>query len=395
MKKHLQNIGIDGKKVVLRSDFNVPIKGGKILDSNKIDLSLETIKYLLEHNCSIVILSHFGRVKTEDDKRNNTLLPVADYLSKTLNTNVMFSTDTRSIALDNAVASMKPKEILLLENTRFEDISGNLESGNDAQLAAYWASLGEIFVMDAFASAHRAHASTVGITKFLPSCMGFLMQKELDMLEKLTVNLEKPFTVMMGGAKIEDKLELLDALVPRCDYLLLSGGLANTCLKALGFYVASSLVSNDPDILEKIKTLMLNNRNKIMLPLDAIVGNTYNKDYADYKLINEIETDDVIYDIGMKTIDKYKTAIDASKTIFVNGTVGMYEDTKFANGTREVLNVLAKCSATVVIGGGDSVSAVTNLGFKGKFANICSGGGATLEYLVKASLPGIDAIEEE
>jgi len=393
MKKRLQDMEINNKKIVLRCDFNVPIKDGKILDTNKIDKSLETINYLLDKNCSIVILSHFGKVKKESDKKKNTLEPVYNYLNSVLgDIDIRFSSDTRSVNVDKVVASMKQKEILLLENTRYEDIPDNLESGNHPQLASYWASLGDVFVMDAFASAHRSHASTVGIAKYIPSCIGLLVQKEIEMLDNLVLEPKKPFTLIMGGAKIEDKLDLLDALVPRCDNLLLSGCLANTCLKALGFNVASSLVSKDENIISKMKQLMLDNKDKIILPLDAIVGSTYNSNLAEYRLIDRIETDEIIYDIGIKTIDRFKDVINNSKTVFINGTVGLYEDWKFANGTKEVLSVLSKCNATVVVGGGDSVSALTNLGFKDKIKNISSGGGATLKYLANRTLPGIDDI---
>jgi phosphoglycerate kinase len=293
------------------------------------------------------------------------------------------------------VRKLMPKDILVLENTRFEDVPNNLESGNDSQLASYWASLGDIFVMDAFGSSHRCHASTYGIAKYIPSCIGFLIQKEMTALNDYVLNPEKPFTIIMGGAKIDDKLELMNKLLPKCDYMLLMGGLANTCLKVLGFNVGQSIVSNDSRVLTDVKTMLLKYKEKISLPYDAIVGNDFDDSYIQHKMINNIDVNDSIKDIGSKTIEEYKKIILKSMTIFTNGTAGVYEDLRYANGTKEIYGILAKSETNVIVGGGDAASAVRNFGFANSFTYISTGGGATLEYIVNESLPALEAIPDE
>ena len=395
MYKTLKNTDVKNKRVVLRCDFNVPIKDGIILDDSKIRASLETINYLIENNCKIVILSHFGKVKTQDDKYKNSLVPVYNRLKELLKREIYFSKETRAVNLYMQVETLLPKDVLLLENTRFEDLNGNLESGCDPQLSMYWASLCDVFVMDAFASSHRKHASTYGISKYVPSCIGFLVEKELLTLNKFVINAKKPLTVVMGGAKIEDKIKLIENFLEKCDYLLLTGGIANTFLKVLNINIGASLASKNPQILEKVKEILLNYREKIMLPLDVIVANTYDKNYVKYKRLNELDTDDIILDCGNKTIEKYKMAIDNSNTVFVNGTMGKYEDQRFSNGTKEFLRVLSESDKIVVVGGGDSVSAVNNFGYTESFTYLSSGGGATLEYLTTSDLPGLSGIDED
>lgn len=395
MKKRLEDMDVKEKTVLVRCDYNVPIQNGKILDDTKIKNSLDTINYLLEKDCKIVLLSHFGKVKTEMDKEKNTLAPVAVRLKELLKREVYFSREIMDVTLPERIKGMLPKDILLLENTRYLDVPNKLESNCDIQLSSFLASLGDIFVMDAFASAHRAHASTVGITKFLPSCMGLSLERELTCLNQFLITPKKPFTVIMGGAKVEDKLELIEAMLKKCDYLLLAGGLANSFLKALNFNIGSSLCTNNPATIEKLKQIMLQYREKLMLPLDAIVGSTYDANYTRYKRINEINENEIIYDVGIKTIEKYKTAIQKSETIFLNGTMGVYEDHRYSNGTKELLNVLKQRNAIVVVGGGDSVSAVTNFGYQDEFTYLSCGGGATLEYLTKGHLVGIDNIMED
>ena len=395
MYKTLKNTDVKDKRIVLRCDFNVPVQDGVILDDSKIRKSLPTIQYLIEQNCKIVILSHFGKVKTKEDKANNTLQPVYERLKELLNKEIYFSKETRAVNLYMQVESLLPKDILLLENTRFEDLNGNLESGCDVQLSMYWATLCDVFVMDAFASAHRKHASTYGISKYVPSCIGFLVEEELNALNKYIINGEKPFTVVMGGAKIEDKIELIEHFLNKCDHLLLTGGVANTFLKVLNINIGESLASDNSEILEKVKQLLLQYRDKIMLPLDAVVTETYRENYVDYKLLNELDPDDIIVDCGTKTIEKYKTAIMNSNTIFVNGTMGIYEDQRFSNGTQSFLEMLSKSKKTVVVGGGDSVSAVNTFGFENSFTYLSSGGGATLKYLTDQNLPGLAGIDEE
>lgn len=394
MKQLLKNMYVDNKRILLRCDFNVPMTGGNITDETKIIKSLETINYLLNKNCKIIILSHLGRVKTEEDKAGNTLMPVKNTLERLLNKPIKFAKDILSEETKNMALSLQSGEILLLENTRFLDVPNKWESELNLDVAKHIASLGEIFVFDAFAVAHRTHTTVVGIPKFIPSCLGFLALKEKEMLDKIIINPERPFTVIMGGAKVDDKLKIIKALLPKCEHLLVSGGIANSFLSTLGLNVGASLKTDNPDIIKELKILMLTYKEKFAFPLDAIVTTTYS-DKPTIKNINKIDTNDVIKDIGAKTIEKYKDIINNSNTIFINGTMGIYEEKEFANGTIEILNILKEKKEKVVIGGGDAVGATNTLGFKNIFPNISSGGGATLEYIANETLPGIDAIGEE
>lgn len=393
--KTIEEMDLKNKRVILRCDFNVPMQNGNISDDTKIKLSLKTINYLIDNGCKIVIMSHFGKVKTEDDLIKNSLLPVAKRLEELLNRPVKFSPKTRGIELDVMVAELKNGEVLLMENTRFEDLPDKLESKNDAGLADYWSGFGEVYVMDAFASSHRKHASTNGIAKLLPHCIGYLVDEETKALNDTVINPVKPFTVLMGGAKVDDKLDLIESMLKKCDYLVLSGGLANTCLMTLGFKVGESLVTKDPEILERLKKVLYTYKDKIILPIDVIVGNTYNDQYAEYKTLNEIEVDDIISDIGINTINRIKETINNSNTIFINGTVGKYEDMKFANGTRDVFNALKNSSKTVIVGGGDTTAAINKLGFTNVFKHVSSGGGATLEYLTLEHMACFEGVKEE
>lgn len=394
MKQLLKNTYVDNMRVILRCDFNVPMIEGNITDESKIIKSLETINYLLSKNCKIIILSHLGRVKTEEDKKNTSLLPIKNSLERLLNKPIKFATDILSEETKNMALNLQSGEILLLENTRFLDIPNKLESNLNEDVAKHLASLGELFVFDAFAVAHRRHTSVVGIPAYLPSCLGFLAEKELSMLDNTIKNPNKPFTVIMGGAKVDDKLKIIKSLLPKCDHLLVSGGIANSFLSALRLNVGSSLKTNDPNIIKELVNLMLTYKEKFAFPLDAIVTTTYSNT-PEMKNINEIDTNDIIKDIGTKTIKKYGTIIKESNTIFMNGTMGIYEEKAFSNGTREILNILSTKKEQVVIGGGDTVGALNNLGFINTFSNVSSGGGATLEYIANGSLPGIDAIREE
>ena len=394
MKQLLKNMYVDNKRILLRCDFNVPMTGGNITDETKIIKSLETINYLLSKNCKIIILSHLGRVKTEEDKAKNTLIPVKNTLERLLNKPIKFAKDILSEETKNMALSLQSGEILLLENTRFLDIPNKWESELNLDVAKHIASLGEIFVFDAFAVAHRTHTTVVGIPKFIPSCLGFLALKVKEMLDKIIINPERPFTVIMGGAKVDDKLKIIKALLPKCEHLLVSGGIANSFLSTLGLNVGASLKTDNPNIIKELKTLMLTYKEKFAFPLDAIVTTTYS-DKPTIKNINKIDTNDVIKDIGTKTLQKYKDIINNSNTIFINGTMGIYEEKEFANGTIEILNILKEKKDKVVIGGGDAVGATNTLGFKNIFPNISSGGGATLEYIANETLPGIDAIGEE
>ena len=389
----IHEMNIKNKTVILRCDFNVPIKDGKILDDSKIVKSLKTIDYLQDNDCKIILLSHLGRVKTEEDLLKNTLKPVADYLANIYQNKLTFIDNNRSAELIQKVASMNAGDILLLENTRYQDYPDKLESGNDSQLAMYWAELADIYCLDAFGSAHRKHASTHAIANYLPSCIGFLVEEELANLQPLINVQEHPFTVIMGGAKVDDKITLMRSLLPKCDYLLVTGGIANTFLKVLGFNVGSSLASSDPKILNEVKKLLLEYKAKIVLPIDVIVTNNYDKNYIRTSSINKIDINDVIYDVGIKTLEKFAIAINKSKIVFVNGTCGLYEDERFSNGTKECFKLLANSQAKIIVGGGDSVSAVKKFGYQDKFDYLSSGGGATLDYIVDGELEALEAIE--
>ena len=394
MKQLLKNMYVNNLRVILRCDFNVPITGGNITDESKIIKSLETINYLLSKNCKIIILSHLGRVKTEEDKAKNSLIIVKNCLERLLNKPIKFANDILSEETKNIALNLQSGEILLLENTRFLDVPNKLESNLNEEVAQKLASLGEMFVLDAFAVAHRNHTSVVGIPKYLPSCLGFLVEKEKNMLDKIIMKPERPFTVIMGGAKVDDKLKIINSLLPKCEHLLVSGGIANSFLSALGLRTGESLKTENPEIIKELQRLMLAFKEKFAFPLDAMTTTTYNENPT-MKNINKIDANDIIKDIGIKTINKYSDIIKNSNTIFMNGTMGIYEQKEFANGTIEILNHLKEKKDHVVIGGGDTVGAVNTLGFKNIFPNISSGGGATLEYIANASLPGIEAITEE
>lgn len=402
MYRKVQDMDLKNKKIVLRCDFNVPLLNGIIQNDMKIKASLETIKYLIKQNCSIIILSHLGKIKTKADLKKNSLVPIAEHLLKLIkedpelsNVKLIFSNHTRSNALKEKIASLKSQEIIMIENTRYEDYPSNYESKCDEELSKFWASLGDIFVNDAFASSHRNHASTAGIPKYIPSCIGFLVQKELEAIDKYILNAKHPFTVIMGGAKLNDKIKVIEKLLPMCDHLLLTGGIANTFLKTLNINVGFSLVCEEPEIIEKIKTILLNNKDKVVLPFDAIVGSSYDKSYTNYKTINNVDDNEIIYDLGNKTIQQYTTYINKSKTIFVNGTAGKYEEQKYSNGTRDLLNTLNDSTAEVIFGGGDSVAAVQKFIPQNTFKYLCTGGGATLEYIAKGKLVALENIKKD
>lgn len=384
--KKINDIDVKNKKVIVRCDFNVTIKEGKILDDTKIVKTLKTINYLLEQNSSLILMSHFGKVKDEESKQKNSLKPVAEHLSLLLNKEVIFVNTTRGDELTNKCNELKPGEVLLVENTRFEDVPNNLESGNDKDLAKYWASLGEVFINDAFGSSHRAHASVCGISEFLPSANGFIIEEEIYNLNKVISNPERPFTVIMGGAKVDDKIDLIKSLINKCDYLITGGGIANTFLLAQCYEIGSSLANKD--LVNEVKDLLDKYPDKIIVPVDTIVGKV-DSDFCDKRGLNEIKPDELIYDIGEKTISTIVNIINNSKTIFVNGTVGLYENDLFAKGTKTILNEIANSSAISIAAGGDSVAAVNHFALDEKFDFLSTGGGASLEYIIDGTLPGI------
>lgn len=383
--KYIKDHKINNKKVILRCDLNVSIKDGKIIDDTKIIKSLDTIKYLIDNNNSIIILSHLGKIKSESDKEKNTLYPVYLKLKELLNNTIYFSKTTRGKELEDIASNLKEKEILLIENTRFEDFPEKLESGCNLELSKYWASLGDIFVNDAFGTSHRRHASNYGIKKYLDSYYGILINEELTKLKELTVNPKKPFTVIMGGAKVDDKLALIEEMLKECDKLIVGGGIANTFLLAENYNIGSSL--SNKDYIPQIKEILTNYKDKIIVPTDFYVENNGIKKY---RKINEIENDDIIYDIGTISLKEYEKIINDSNTIFLNGTVGLYENENYAYGTKELLSILKKSNKKVFIGGGDAVAATNKLGYNDSFYYKSTGGGATLEYIIEKKLIALE-----
>lgn len=373
--KTIKDIDLKNKKVVIRVDYNVPMENGIIKDSSKIKKSLRSINYLLENNCRVVILSHFGRIKSEEDKAKNSLKVVAKELANLLGKNVKFLDNCFGDKVKSIVDNCGLGEVILLENTRFMDIYEKKESGNDLALAEYWASLGEVYINDAFGSMHRAHASTAGIAKFLPHAIGFLVMDELEHLNILIHNTPHPFTVFMGGAKVDDKLPIIKSLIERCDYLLVGGGIANSFLKAKGADIGNSIATSDEGILNELKKLMDEYKGKIVLPVDFTID------------------DGIIYDVGNKSIEVYKKYIDKSEIIFVNGTCGKFEDERFMEGTSNLFKILNDSGKKVIVGGGDTASACIRFGFKDSFDFISSGGGATLEYIADGTLKALEWME--
>lgn len=381
----IKDIEIKNKRVLLRCDLNVTIKDGKIIDDTKIKKSLNTINYLLENNNSIIILSHLGKVKSKEDKEKNTLYPVYLKLKDLINTNIYFSKVTRGEELENLVNNLKEKEIILVENTRYEDYPEKLESSCDMTLSKYWASLADIFVNDAFGTSHRRHASNYGVKQFIPSCYGLLINEEKTKLNELINNSEKPFLVIMGGAKVEDKLKLIRELLKVCDKLIVGGGIANTFMYAKNYNIGKSLVNLEN--IDEIKELLSTYKEKIITPIDFYVSN---KETKQYRKLNEIQDEDIIYDIGEESLKEYETIINNTKTIFINGTIGLYEDKNFKFGTKSLLTKLKESNAKTFVGGGDAVSATNKLGFKDSFYYKSTGGGATLEYIIDKTLAALE-----
>ena len=394
LKTTIRDYDVSGKKVLVRCDYNVPIKDGKIVDDSKILASLATINYLISHDAKIILMSHLGKVKTEEDKVSNSLEIVAKRLQQLVDTNIIFSKEVRSESVLEKTKQLNNRDILFLENVRYEDVPQKLESSCDEELSKYYASLADIFCLDGFGSCHRKHSSTYGVANYIPNCVGLLVENEIEMLDKVVKNPERPFTIIMGGAKVDDKLDLIEALLPICDNLLLAGGLANSCMYTLGYNVGSSLKSDDADLLIRLKKLLLDNKDKIQLPVDFIVKSNVSNSIRSVDISN-VNVDDVIGDIGSRTIEKYKNTIDNSKLIFVNGTPGKYEDDEFSYGTRDLFKTVSLSNALKVVGGGDGVSAVKYFNYEDSFDFLSTGGGATLEYIINKGLVAIDNIDDK
>lgn len=389
--KTIKDMDIDSKKVIIRCDFNVPIKDGKIIDDTRIKASLKTINYCLEHNAKIILLSHLGRVKEEADLQKNDLAPVATRLSELLNKEVLFIPKTRGVEVEDAISKMQPTDIVLLQNTRYEDLDGKKESSNDPELGKYWASLGDVFINDAFGTIHRAHASNVGIATNIPSAFGFLIEEELTALSELN-GPKHPFIVILGGAKVSDKIGVIENLVTKADKILIGGGMTFTFLKSEGYEVGNSLV--DQENIEFCTKMLREHPEKLVLPVDAKVTTEYSNDTpSTIKDITDFEYNEMGLDIGPKTIETFEKYLKDASIVVWNGPLGVYEFTNYQNGTKELLKYLVDNNIKVILGGGDIVASAATLGYKDKVYHASTGGGATLEYLEGKKLPGIEIIK--
>ena len=385
MKKTIKDFELNGKKVIIRCDLNAPMKGNVITDDTRIKSSIRTIKYAINNGAKVILLSHLGKVKTEEDKVTNSLYPVSVKLSDYLGITVLFSNETRSDNLTNMVDNLKDGEVLLVENTRFEDLDSKKESNCDLELSKYWASLGDIFINDAYGSSHRSHASVTGIPKFLPSGVGFLVEKEINKIDGVLSSSTHPFMVVLGGKKVDDKITLIEKLVQKCDKLLIGGAMSFTFLKTMGHNTGSSVVSDEH--LDFCKNILDKYSDKILLPVDYVLEDTV-KDIGDFN------NEDVGYDIGPKTVKLFEKELMTARRVIINGPMGMFEDSRYSNGTKKILRILDKNKIKTVVGGGDTASAVNNLGFGDSFYHVSTGGGATMKYLEDGTLVGIEVIED-
>lgn len=374
----LKNIKVENKKVIVRVDYNVPVKNGLVLDNNRIIQSLETINYLIEHNAKIILMSHMGKVKKVEDKMLNTLKPVKIELEKILNKKIYFAEELKGKALESQINSLKPGEILLMENTRYMDIPDNLESSCDEELSKYWASLGDVFILDAFGSCHRNHASTYGISKYLPHAVGFLIERELKELDKIK---KEKKTFILGGSKVSDKIGIIKNLMENTDKFLIGGAMCATFLTANGNPVGSTFVETDK--ITECKNLL--KTGKIIIPIDYVTENGV-------KELNDIFNDEHILDIGPKTIELFKNNIDINTLIVLNGTLGKYEEDAYQNGTKEIFNYLKENIVKTVVLGGDTSSAAKKYNFNASY--ISTGGGASLEYLEGKEFETLKIMEE-
>lgn len=396
-KQTVKDLNVTGKRVLVRVDFNVPIKEGKITNDNRIQAALPTINYLIENGAKVILLSHLGKIdhkdpeKTAADKKKNNMAPVAARLAELVNAKVTFIPETEGKDLEDAIASMNDGEIILMQNTRYE--AG--ESKNDPELGRYWASLGDLYVSDAFGSVHRAHASTVGIPTHLPSACGFLVGKEIDNLSAAIDNPKRPLVAILGGAKVSDKIAVIDNLLKIADKVIIGGGMAYTFFYAKGYNVGTSLL--EADKVDLAKEFMERGKDKLVLPIDTVIANDFSNP-TEIKTVDSSEIPDGFMglDIGEKTIELFKNELQGAKTVVWNGPMGVFEDPRFAKGTEAVCTILSELpDAMTVIGGGDSAAAAISMGFADKFTHISTGGGASLEYMEGKELPGIAIIQEK
>ncbi|WP_367120970.1 phosphoglycerate kinase [Staphylococcus capitis] len=394
-KKIVSDLDLKGKVVLERADFNVPLKDGEITNDNRIVQALPTIKYIIEQGGKLVLFSHLGKVKEESDKEGLSLKPVADDLSEKLGKEVTFVPETRGEKLETAIKNLNEGDVLLVENTRFEDIDGKKESKNAPELGKYWASLGDVFVNDAFGTAHREHASNVGISTHLETAAGYLIEKEIKFIGGVVNDPHKPVVAILGGAKVSDKINVIKNLVNIADKILIGGGMAYTFMKAQGKEIGLSLLEEDK--IDFAKDLLENNGDQIVLPVDCKVAKEFSNDAKITEVsIDDIPADQEAMDIGPKTVELFNKELQGAHTVVWNGPMGVFEFSNFAKGTIGVCESIANLKdATTIIGGGDSAAAAISLGFEDDFTHISTGGGASLEYLEGKELPGIKAINDK
>ena len=389
-KKSIRDLQLNGKKVLMRVDFNVPMKGGVITDDNRIVQALPTIKYAIEQGGKVILFSHLGRIKEEADLAKNSLAPVAKRLEELLGQPVKFVPVTRGKELEDAIANMKNGDVIMFENTRYEDLNGKKESKNDPELGAYWASLGDVFVNDAFGTAHRA---------------GFLLEKEIKFIGGAVDNPVRPFVAILGGAKVSDKISVIENLLNKADKVMICGAMAYTFFKAQGLEVGKSKC--EPDFVDYAKGLLEKANGKIILPVDVVTVTVSDEDCAaDFfgaiskaetrvASVNDIKPEEQGLDCGPKTIALFAKELEGAKTVVWNGPAGVFEVEKFAVGTKAICETLANLKgATTIIGGGDSAAAAISMGYEKKFTHISTGGGASLEYLEGKALPGVTCLSD-
>ena len=388
-KKTVRDIDVKGKRVLVRVDFNVPIKDGKVTDDTRIRAALPTIDYLLKNGAAVILFSHLGRPKNGPDPKYS-MKPVADYLGTLVSAPVKFCEEAAGPQAEAAAKALKPGEILVLENTRF--YPG--EEKNDMGLARQFADLADLFVMDAFGSAHRAHSSTEGVAHFKPAVAGFLMEKEIQYLGQAISDPKRPFVAILGGAKISDKIGVIRNLLSKADQILIGGGMANTFFKAQGYSVGDSLVEND--VVDLAKELLQEGGSKIMLPVDMVIANSMEEN-AEVKTVPAGSVPDGwrILDVGPETVKSFGDVVKDAQTVVWNGPMGVFEDPRFAKGTFGVAQALADSHATTIVGGGDSAAAIQQSGLADKVTHISTGGGASLEMLEGITLPGVAALQDQ
>ena len=388
-KKTIRDVDCQGKRILMRVDFNVPMKDGQVTDDKRIRAALPTIQYALEHGACVVLMSHLGRPKGSGFEPELSLRPAAEALGRLLGRPVQMAPDCVGPEVEALARALRQGDLLMLENTRFH----KGEEKNDLELARQMAVLGDVYVNDAFGSAHRAHSSTEGVARFLPAVSGFLMEQELEYLGRATENPAHPYVAILGGAKISDKIMVVDNLLGKCDTLIIGGGMANTFLAAQGYDMQDSLV--EAGSLETARAIMAKGANRLMLPVDAVVADRFEADAASQVVdVDKVPAGWRVLDIGPKSIARFGEVLQAAKLVVWNGPMGVFEFPKFAEGTFAIAKLLATTNAITVIGGGDSASAVKKAGVAKQMTHVSTGGGASLEFLEGRVLPGVAALND-